>query len=140
MKMLGLAISHGADPTRLPLYALERAVSQMPRLAEFLLERGVPADLAGPTGTTILHRFAGKGKADFARWLLDRGADPNRLDGQYLATPLAAAARAGHKAMVELLLERGVEGELAETTALAFAIRGGHDEIADILRRRGATH
>lgn len=138
--MLGLAISHGADPTRLPLYALERAVSQMPRLAEFLLERGVPADLAGPTGTTILHRFAGKGKADFARWLLDRGADPNRLDGQYLATPLAAAARAGHKAMVELLLERGVEGELAETTALAFAIRGGHDEIADILRRRGATH
>ncbi len=42
--------------------------------------------------------------------------------------------------MVELLLERGVEGELAETTALAFAIRGGHDEIADILRRRGATH
>ena len=103
-----------------------------------------PADLAGPTGTTILRRFAGKGKIDFARWLLDRGADSNRLDGQYLATPLAAAARDGHKAMVELLLERGahgnVEDELAETTALAFAIRGGHDEIADILRRRGATH
>ena len=53
MKMLGLAFSHGADPTRLPLYALERAVSQMPRLAEFLLERGVPADLAARRSSTV---------------------------------------------------------------------------------------
>lgn len=55
---------------------------------------------------TAMYEAAGLGQLEAAALLLQRGAGPDRpsSDG---ATPLMAAASAGHKAMVRLLVKHG---------------------------------
>lgn len=76
----------------------------------------VLAHLAGETepqchrGSPLLTVAASGGRTEVVRWLLARGADPNRLDG-YQITPLRAAVRSGPRAAasVELLLAHGAD-------------------------------
>jgi len=86
-------------------YARERA-----DLAEMLLKGG--ANVQGKAlGVTPLHLAAQKGYLELAEVLLAHGADVNasvKSRGQ-IVTPLAVAAKAEHKQMIDLLRSRGAQ-------------------------------
>ena len=59
----------------------------------------------------------------------------------YARTPLLHAARAGHVAIVESLLERDADPDVIDKfgwSPLAYAETNGHPVIAEMLRKRGA--
>ena len=70
-------------------------------LAETLLAAGADATHANQEGYTPLHRAVSCGRAKFARWLLERGANPNRCydDDQ---TPLDIAIEEYERAETRL--------------------------------------
>ena len=123
-----------------------------------LLEYGVNPNLRNPRDArfnfTILHHLAGRScnsrtyghtaeeVIEFARMLLNHGADINALEDKLKSTPLGWAARFGQKKLAEFLLECGADPNLAGApwaTPLAWAEKRGHTEIAEILRKHGAT-
>lgn len=103
---------------------------------------------------TILHHLAARscnpsvyGHTDeevveFARILIDGGAEVDALESQLHSTPLGWAARYGQIALCRFLLTRGAnpnEGYEPWARPLAWAERYGHQEVADLLREAGAT-
>ncbi|EGZ22618.1 hypothetical protein PHYSODRAFT_489287 [Phytophthora sojae] len=79
--------------------------------------------------------------AEMGRMLLDHGADIEAVDGEDW-TPLMCAAWRGHKAMVEMLLERGayVDRRLPDgATALYLASEYGQLEVARALVKNRAN-
>ncbi len=127
-------------------------------ILDMLLEYGIDPNLRNPRDKrfnfTILHHLAGKScnpvtyghtaeeVVEFARTLLNHGADINAMEDKLKSTPLGWAARFGQKKLVEFLLDRGADPNLAGApwaTPLAWAEKRGHTEIAEILRKHGAT-
>lgn len=123
-----------------------------------LLEYGIDPNLRNPRDErfnfTILHHLAGKScnsrtyghtaeeVVEFARMLLNHGADINAMEDKLKSTPLGWAARFGQKKLAEFLLECGADPNLAGApwaTPLAWAEKNGYTEIAEILREHGAT-
>jgi ankyrin repeat protein len=76
--------------------------------AKHLLEMGV----APPKDPYFLRNAAGEGYLEIVKLLLDHGVDPNATDGQGF-TPLAWAAYEGREDVCQLLVERGVNLEVA---------------------------
>ncbi len=123
-------------------------------VVRLLLEYGVNPNGRGDRSATLLHlvstesywaRFPGEYDDEmvaFAGLLLDGGAEVNARDSEMKATPLAWAARYGHRKSVEFLLERGAATNLPDdapgSTPLAWAEGQGHAEIAEVLRQHGA--
>ena len=71
---------------------------------------------------------------------LDFGADINAIDTEWSATPLASAARAGKKHMIEWLLKKGADPSVPPPTAgeswalpVEWAKRKGDDDIVKML-------
>ena len=62
-----------------------------------------------PSGASCLNRAVVVQNVSIVRLLLASGADPNEPDPLSLATPLAAAAYATHRALVEALLKGGAD-------------------------------
>lgn len=127
-------------------------------ILDMLLEYGIDPNLRNPRDKrfnfTILHHLAGKScnpviyghtaeeVVEFARTLLNHGADINAMEDKLKSTPLGWAARFGQKKLVEFLLDCGADPNLAGSpwaTPLAWAEKRGHTEIAEILRKHGAT-
>ena len=123
-----------------------------------LLEHGVNPNLRNPRDErfnfTILHHLAGKScnsrtyghteeeVVEFASLLLNYGADINATDNKLKSTPLGWAARFGCKKLVEFLLDRNADPNLADApwaTPMAWAKKEGHAEIAKILHEHGAA-
>lgn len=115
-----------------------------------LLDHGVNPNVRGQEKRSLLHHIANvssgataQERVEFARLLVDHGADINAKDDELKSTPLGWAARWGQKEMVEFLLSQGAKTNLPDdepwATPLAWAEKGGHKEIADILRKNGAT-
>lgn len=123
-----------------------------------LLEYGIDPNLRNPRDErfnfTILHHLAGKScnsrtyghtaeeVVEFARMLLNHGADINAIEDKLKSTPLGWAARFGQKKLAEFLLDQGADPNLAGgqwATPLAWAEKQGHTEIAETLREHGAT-
>ncbi|MCK7576954.1 MAG: ankyrin repeat domain-containing protein [Chromatiales bacterium] len=78
---------------------------------KLLLSRGVDIDAFDDVGYATLHRAAGSGRTEAARFLLDRGARINLPDknGEYGWTAPTRAAGHGHVAVAKLLLGRGAD-------------------------------
>ena len=96
-------------------------------------------DLSG--GSTPLYDAAKNGHLVVARFLLDNNADVNAGDGSPMGTPLHAAAAAGNKSMVELLLSRGALVDSIDNnreTPLQAAARRGYQAVATVLVEKGA--
>jgi ankyrin repeat protein len=89
-----------------------------------------------------LHLMAKRGDAEGAKWLLDRGADPNALWSHWDAklTPLHLAAWQGHFDIVQLLLDAGADPRIRDSKhdgdAVGWAEHGGQAKIARMLRER----
>ena len=103
---------------------------------------------------TILHHLAARScnpvnyghtveeVVEFARILVDGGADVDALESQLHSTPLGWAARYGQLELCRFLLTRGADANGADADwarPLAWARRYGHEEVAALLQDAGAT-
>ncbi|WP_425245879.1 ankyrin repeat domain-containing protein [Streptomyces sp. NEAU-NA10] len=86
-----------------------------------------------------------RGDVDRTRALIEAGADPDQLIGEYDDwTPLTLAACHGHLAVVELLLDAGVHPDSQNRFGLLPVVLAGradpqpYPEIVDLLLRHGA--
>jgi ankyrin repeat protein len=109
----------------------------LPGLFDFLMKRRARINTRNIHGETVLSLAAFFGRADYARRLIDAGAEVNLFGWP----PLAYAAYNGHTEIVELLVGKGAEIDAKTengSTALFFASRFGHLEAVQALLRHRA--
>jgi ankyrin repeat protein len=97
-----------------------------------LLERGVPVNLAGAAGDTLLILAAYHDHPGTVRMLLERGADPNRVNdrGQ---TALGAAVFRRSAESVTALLDGAADPHAGERSAVEIARFFELDEMTALL-------
>lgn len=118
----------------------------VPQMTRQLLEHGLNPDLPDWQRRTPLHDICANNRhvesaVQIAQLFLDYGADLEAVDEADRSTPLGLAAREGHIALVEALLERGANPHGAGAswaTPLAWAERRGHRAIVTLLQSLGA--
>jgi uncharacterized protein len=100
-----------------------------------VIERGVPVNLSGAAGDTLLILAAYHDHPATVRMLLARGADPNRVNdrGQ---TALGAAVFRRSTESVGLLLDHGADPHAGERSAAEIARFFALDEMAALLAAR----
>ncbi len=106
---------------------------QHERLDELVL-RGVPVNLTGGSGDTLLILAAYHDHPDTVRVLLDRGADPNRVNdrGQ---TALGAAVFRRSVPSTQVLLEHGADPHAGPLSAVDIATFFALDDMTELLRK-----
>jgi len=101
----------------------------------------VDAQTEGNHDTALTLACAG-GHTELVTLLLARGAAKEHRDKKGF-TPLIHASTAGHMAVVEILLDHGVDieaqSERTKDTALSLACSGGRYEVVELLLQRGAN-
>lgn len=92
------------------------------------VDAGLPVDLMGSSGDTLLMLAAYHGHARLVTGLAQRGADPNRSNdrGQ---TPLAGAVFKGESEVVDALLAAGADPRAGTPTPLDTARMFGRDDL-----------
>jgi len=106
-----------------------------------LLQQGADVNVAQGDGMTALHWAAERGDRELAAMLLASGANPGAETRIGRHTPLHVAARAGHPAVVRLLVDAHASISATTTTGAAplhFAAASGSSEAVSILLDRGA--
>jgi ankyrin repeat protein len=100
-----------------------------------VLDRGVPVNLTGGTGDSLLILAAYHDHPDTVRALLDRGADPGRVNdrGQ---TALGAAVFRRSAESVQLLLDHGADPDQGGRSAAEIAAFFELDDMARLLEAR----
>jgi ankyrin repeat protein len=105
--------------------------------ARWLISQGLDPGRRNWLEMTPLHRFALQGNVDMASVCLEFGAPLDAIDDEFSSTPLGWAARAGQKAMVQWLLDKGANPALPQDKPWArphhWAQRRGQHEIAALL-------
>jgi uncharacterized protein len=103
-------------------------------LAE-VIDRGVPANLSGGAGDTLLILAAYHEHPGTVRMLLERGADPDRVNdrGQ---TALGAAVFRRSRESVMLLLDHGADPDAGGRSAVEIAAFFELAEMAELLAAR----
>jgi hypothetical protein len=98
------------------------------------IERGVPVNLTGATGDSLLILAAYHDHPPAVRMLLERGADPNRVNdrGQ---TALGAAVFRRSTESVTALLEHGADPDAGGRSAVEIAAFFELDEMTALLAR-----
>ena len=139
--MLDLLLKHGAQVPSVSKWG-RFYYFKHDDVAALLLEHGMSAQHCTWHEVTLLHDMAQNGDVKKARLLLDHGAAIDAVEDEYRSTPLGLAARWGHRATVELLLERGANPNSAGaawSTPLAWARKKGNAEIERMLVAAGAA-
>jgi ankyrin repeat protein len=113
-------------------------------VAALLLEHGAPVDAGCSYGQPLLHMYgpasgatplmyaAREGRGELVRLLLERGANPNTVAGDW-QTPLIYADVGGHPDLVRLLLERVTDLDVA----LFHSAYSGRANLVRLLLERG---
>jgi ankyrin repeat protein len=109
---------------------------RMAELADFI-ERGVPVNLTGGTGDSLLILAAYHDHPETVRMLLEHGADPNRVNdrGQ---TALGAAVFRRSAASATALLEHGADPHAGGRSAVEIAAFFGLEEMTALLAGHAA--
>lgn len=96
------------------------------------IDRGVPVNLTGGSGDSLLILAAYNDHPETVRMLLERGADPNRVNdrGQ---TALGAAVFRQSTVSVELLLGHGADVHAGTRSAVQIAAFFNLDQMASLL-------
>ncbi|MFV2073991.1 MAG: ankyrin repeat domain-containing protein [Thermoanaerobaculales bacterium] len=141
LEIVGLLIGHGADVNlkdihgRVPMFVA--LVEDQPEIARRLVEAETDASISAADGSTLLMAALRAEDVKLVRWALDHGADVNATrPAKDHATALMIAAGDGNLEMVDLLLTRGADPDVANhegETALDLA-KGR--EVEDLLRAR----
>ena len=97
-----------------------------------VIDRGVPVNLTGGSGDSLLILAAYHDHPETVRMLLERGADPDRVNdrGQ---TALGAAVFRQSPASVESLLDHGADVHAGGRSAAEIAAFFNLDEMASLL-------
>lgn len=117
---------------------MKRMIRSLPWLFFLLLAGAAQA-------STELELAAKAGRLDEVQALLEAGADVNAVDGDSVweRTPLMAAVKGGHPAVVRHLLAKGAdparEGDATGSSALQEAAYRGRIEIVEALLAAGAA-
>jgi len=104
-------------------------------LGRLLAARTDPATL----GAVLIHAVR-KRNGEFARLLLDAGADVNYRDHDGMSALMFSSAN-GHMELVTFLVERGADVTLRSRdgiTTWKYAESNGNDEVAAFLKSKGA--
>jgi len=118
----------GEDLVELAHQMLDLArAGETERLAAYV-DAGVPVDLTGPDGNTLLMLAAYHGHPATVRMLAGKGADVNRGNdrGQ---SPLAGAVFKGEDEVVSALLDAGADPDAGTPTARETAQMFGRPDI-----------
>jgi ankyrin repeat protein len=101
-----------------------------------IVERGVPVNLTGPNGDSLLILAAYHDHPETVGMLLEHGADPNRVNdrGQ---TALGAAVFRRSAESTRLLLDHGADPHAGGRSAVEIAAFFGLDEMTALLERSG---
>jgi len=102
---------------------------------------GVNPNLLTRSGYTAMHAAAGKNRVDAIKALARIRAKISLPDTAQEATPLHWAAREGHLAALEALIELGSHPEFVDragNSALLYAARHGHISVVQRLVKLGA--
>ncbi|MCJ1244983.1 hypothetical protein MMC30_002184 [Trapelia coarctata] len=151
-------LAHGASPNKLPPLGptpLEFAVQwNLTSMVDLYLSYG--GDLRNSNALHIVTRTSRRGSLEMLGYLLDRGADVNKIEwshsdsrfntvearlnnGDGYGTALHLAARDGDEEKLLFLLSRGADRSVHDTlgrTAWEIAEDSGHDDIVAILCNR----
>lgn len=90
----------------------------------------------GEKGHTPLMKAAKKGSLEIVEYLLDKGAEINRVSANSDCTALSLACSKGWVKIIECLLERGANRHIKlkdGITALLEAVKSGNSEAADLV-------
>lgn len=100
-----------------------------------VIDRGIPVNLTGATGDSLLILAAYHDHPATVRTLLERGADPGRVNdrGQ---TALGAAVFRRSSEAVELLLDHGADPDQGGRSAADIAAFFELDDMARLLESR----
>ncbi len=108
-----------------------------------LVGQGADVDQVARDGNTPLLIAAKFGYTEIIRTLLEKGADPNKVDRLMKATPGHKAGFFGHAEITRLLVKHGLkldaQGPYNGYTALHDALLNRHEETAEVLIRAGAS-
>ena len=122
-------------------YALLYWVKDFPegrQTLELLLSRGADLNAAMKAGHTLLVVALTEERPNLARYLLEKGIDPNRHGPEGI--PLAIAASHGDVPLVKLLLAKKANPNAKTSqglTALKIATLQKHAEVIQILKAAG---
>ena len=109
--------------------------------AKSAIERGGDPDVrVGEKRETLLVHMIKQGNTDFAKWLVEHGANVNRRS--YFDTPLVAAIIEGNFELVEYLIDHGADVDSKDwggRTSLIIACEEKMWQIAEYLIERGAN-
>ncbi len=103
-----------------PWYEMCKCPSSV-ELLKRAVHHGLDVDKGDWLGRTQLHAAAASNELDWARCLIELGADINAIDTHSSTTPLGFAARCGHVEMVKFLLDRGADQSLPAEGGFAWA-------------------
>jgi ankyrin repeat protein len=127
----------------MPYTALHTAVlKNKPNIVELLLKHGAVINAVRADGLASLHAAAFNGHERVVKFLLwSMQKEELNLTDKSGSTALCYAAQEGHLEIVKLLLERGVNVNIANEalyTALHLAVLKGHAPIVKLLHDNGA--
>lgn len=108
-------------------------------MMRLFISRGANINRANCNGETAIILAAWRGQLAAVKWLVDRGARINAPPRQW--SPLHYAVFAGHRPVVDYLMEQGADINALSTngsSGLMMAIYEGHEELARMLIEKGA--
>jgi len=134
-ELTGLLLARGADPNdgETPYHAPETLDDRALRV---LVDRG---KMSADSLTTMLHRKLDWRHYEGVAWLLDHGADPNRISYWGYRTLAHALGRTSPLRYFQLLLDHRADPTLPSadgTLPTALAVRTGRADVLDMFARR----
>ena len=108
-------------------------------MMRLFISRGADINRMNGNGETAIILAAWRGQLEAVKWLVDRGARINAPPRQW--SPLHYAVFAGHRPVVDYLMEQGADINALSTngsSVLMMAIYEGREELARMLIEKGA--